>query len=124
MTANLTNQTEISNLNDFGLFDQTGYKLVLVLIHALTLLILFTSAKMLYDRVEISHPLFGAIFQEIILLCACETLTYVLLLFMMVHRIDKWVMVYMAISSIAGQFHQTTWCAITYLRYNSCKQCP
>ncbi len=54
--------------------------------------------------------------QEIIVLSACQILSILLLLPMMVEQLSAWFMVYMVIAKMAAQFHQLSWLFVTSLR--------
>ncbi len=99
-------------------------KLALVSAYASTLAVLCTSAKMLFHRARVAHPVFAAAFQELAVLCGCGWISFVLLLVMIGAEEEgeghgQWTTIvpYMLISAFAIQFHQTTWLCITVLRY-------
>ena len=50
--------------DEFILLDLPGAKAALALAHAWMLAALLTCARMIYDTVEIAHPVFAVVFQE------------------------------------------------------------
>ncbi len=91
-------------------------KLSLLLAHVATLAALFTCVRMMYDKVQIKHPVFAVVFQEIMALCTCEAVTYVFLLVMIGDDNETWKVLSMSCSFAALQFHQVFWLCITAMR--------
>ena len=92
-------------------------KAVLVSAHFATLLYagLFTFAT--YTKVEICHPVFAILFQECILLCAFEVVTFILLLSTGVD-IDNYKTMKATPPQIAAvHCHQWSWLFVTCLRF-------
>ncbi len=50
-------------LDQLVLVDYSAVKLLMVSLHVGTILVLAGCAKMMYDKVELAHPVFAVIFQ-------------------------------------------------------------
>ncbi len=90
---------------------------ILAVISALPPLMTLT-LKLMYDGVEITHPVFALIFQEVIVVMTCVVINIASI----VGRLTLGYLggVFMVVNSLAVSysimFHQTTWLAITSLR--------
>ncbi len=120
-----SNSTLEPNNNDYStigrvlVLDHPGVKFCLVMAHVVTLVSLWACIKMSHDKVEIRHPVFAMVFQEIIVLVVTELVGYVSLLFMMGDYITLWRIIFLFVSVASLQFHQITWLFVTCLRYYS-----
>ena len=100
-------------------------KLLLVCAHAATLAALCACAKTIYDKVEIAHPVFAVVFQEVLVLCATEAAAGAFLLAIVAGGGDGdgegqshayLHFPFMGVSTMALQFHQISWLCITLMR--------
>ncbi len=82
--------------------------------HGATLLTLFFYAYVMHAKVEIAHPVFAVIYQEVCVLCACELISFGALLATGI-ELDAYFSV-MFLQGMAMSFHQWTWLVVTYLR--------
>ncbi len=68
----------------------------------------------MHAKVELSHPVFAVIFQEVIVLCACECVCFVTVL---ASGIDYDAYFFpMVLQGMAINFHQWSWLVVTALR--------
>ncbi len=88
----------------------------LVTLHTLTLLVFLVVDKMVYDMIEITHPVFALAFQEVIVMTACKSIELACLMALAVTGSDLPFMLYTFVPVIALSFHQVTWLSITGLR--------
>ena len=86
----------------------------LAVLHGGTALTLCFYAYVMHTKVELSHPVFAVIFQEVIVLCACECVCFVMVL---ASGIDYDAYFFpMLLQGLAINFHQWSWLVVTTLR--------
>ncbi len=91
----------------------------LATLHTVTLLAFLLVGKMVYDMIEISHPVFALAFQEIVVMVICKVVELICLLCQVVTQSDLAFLLYTFVPVAALQFHQVTWLSITALRYSN-----
>ncbi len=85
-------------------------------LHGGTMLALWFYAYVIHAKVEIQHPVFAIIFQEVVVLSLSETTSFVALLAAAIdYEHHKFVMLNQMVSQM---FHQWSWLVITCLRYD------
>ncbi len=97
-------------------FDNEALVPTLSVAHSITWLALAASARLLHQRVEIGHPVFAVIFQEVVVLLIIETVAVVLLFTMLLEELEVLALMFLLLMRSALQFHPCTWVIITYLR--------
>ena len=86
----------------------------LAVIHSGTFLTLCFYAYVTHARVEVSHPVFAVVFQEILALAALETVAFLNVLVVGVSY--EFYVVPLVCIALAMQVHQWSWFAVTCLR--------
>ncbi len=94
---------------------------VVLVEHGVTLIILFLWFRTTHKHVDVSHPLYALLYQEIIVLALLASLNIIFLLVIMSGEGTKMTMVsgiYLFTYMAALQFHQVTCLLATCLRCN------
>ncbi len=121
VAAEMASNSTISSSEPCSLHPSDNLNLVLATIHLLTLSVQSVTAKMVYDKVEIAHPVFAAIFQELVVVTSLNVFCLVCLFSTFKITDVRWMDYVMLTYTMGGvfalQFHQTTWLCVTYLRY-------
>ncbi len=98
-------------------FEVPGLVPFLLLVHLISLSMLFACALIMHRHVEIGHPVFACIFQEVVVLCICETVEIAMLVTNIWFRLEWLAIRYLHVARVALQIHPTTWVIVTSLRY-------
>ncbi len=72
--------------------------------------------KMTYDKVDLTHPVFAVVFQELLVLIVCEVISLGHLLLSFYIKNDAVIRGYFFGMRLAALFHPSTWLVISYLR--------
>ncbi len=89
---------------------------LLILLHLLMLLTFLVCVYVSYSRVEIGHPVFACLFQEVVVLSLCEVAEVSLLVLLAVFESERLTIAYMFVARVALQIHPNTWLVVTCLR--------
>ncbi len=90
----------------------------LALAHAATLAALVATARFIRRGVEVAHPVFAVVLQEVSVLCAADAAVLAVVVTLAVCGRDAGVLIMvMSVTSVAAlQFHQLSWLCVTVLR--------
>ncbi len=114
MESNSTNEFN----DDWIIIDHHWVQAVFSLTHGLTLACIAVFAKMIRHRVEIAHPVFAVIFQEVLVMLFLEMSGLVLTVLLAAYPENSMLIVLYAMPPYASlNFHQVSWLVVTYLRY-------
>ncbi len=88
---------------------------------AVILVLLLHLLKLMVDEIELEHPVFAILFQEVIVSCTCSSVVIVTLV--LVICIGDYTgmiqLTYHVFATLGLQFHQVSWLIITYIRYST-----
>ncbi len=90
----------------------------LALFHGGTLLALCFYAYVIHAKVDISHPVFAIIYQEILVFLSCELISFVFVLATGIDFNTYYVPVWLQLKVI--YFHQWSWFIVSVLRCVKC----
>ena len=90
------------------------FRATLALLLGLTALALAFYAYVMHAKVEIAHPVFAVVFQEIGVSCACVAVSFVAVLTTGIDY-DAYYLP-LVLQAVAMHFHQWSWLTITWLR--------
>ncbi len=86
-------------------------------LHLLTLLALVTLSRSLRGKIDLAHPVFAVLHQELMVLSAGQGAVCVLLAAAVASRTEYLLLAMGFVSTLSLQFHQMSWLGITVLRY-------
>ncbi len=110
--------------------DNVAGMCLLLVLHVLTLTVLVIFVKVVYDKVDIKHPVFAIVYQDLVVVLVCESTMFLFLVVTLVEHKELFLMVISSAKTLSVQFHQLSWLAVTVLRltansifkeYTSCK---
>ncbi len=72
--------------------------------------------KMAYDKLDMAHPVFAVVFQELLVLLVCEMISLVSLLLNIFVKTEPIARLHFIGMRLAAAFHPASWLVISYLR--------
>ncbi len=96
----------------------TWLQAAMALEQALILVLLLAMLKMMREQVELEHPVFALIFQEVVVSCVCSAVVVACLVLVILigDKLEIILMTYQMFTRLGLQFHQVSWLCITYIR--------
>ncbi len=88
----------------------------LMLAYLLTASALMAMATLVFRQIDLGHPVFGVVFQELLVLLTLEMSMAILLGIHFVTKVEKLLLGLAVAATFAMQFHQLSWLCITGLR--------
>lgn len=104
----------LDNEPAFGMV--AALKASVVVANAASLLVLGFLTYFTYQRVDISHPVFAILFQELAFLTIFGAVLYITLLASVANNFGLWVQFFLGFIGLVAQMHQVTWLFVTCLR--------
>ncbi len=91
-------------------------RILLVSMHGGTFLTLCFYLYIMYSKVQIAHPMFAVLFQELGVLCLLQTCSFLSILFSGIHYRNAKLPIFFHILGL--QLHQWSWVTISLLRFD------
>ncbi len=92
--------------------------LSLAMMNGASFLVLLLFARNVYQRVDISHPVFAVAFQDAVVLCVSQAVEAALVAPMAaIPQTELWMMLYQGVALVGMEWHQVSWLCVTMLRY-------
>ena len=88
-----------------------------ICVHVLSMVVIVTFAHEVSVKVDIDHPVFAVIHQELKVVVASETVICLLFGVSLIHHMEVLLLLMCIMSVLSMQFHQLSWLGITILRY-------
>ncbi len=96
--------------------------LTLLLINFLTLLVLAKYSWAMYCQVDITHPVFAVIFQDLLVLTVSKGIDFCIVLMQEVIQFVEFAeFSRLVVITLAVNFHQVSWLIVMSMRYHSLK---
>ena len=86
----------------------------LAVCHGATLLTLLFYVYVMHAKVEMEHPVFAIVYQEVLLLVVLQIVSFAAVLMSGIDYRKYYIP--LVLQAIAMHFHQCTWLTVTYLR--------
>ncbi len=88
-----------------------------VCLHTVSLGVLAAFVRAVSCGVDISHPVFAVVHQELKVVMAAESIICLFFGISLVHHAEVFLLLMCIVSTLSMQFHQLSWLGITILRY-------
>ncbi len=106
-----------------GLYSYGSFQVLILLIHTFNLIALLVCSRLMYNGVQIAHPVYALIFQEVWVLIALDVACAAAFKIIVKYggeeegRVAFLLLFYFASAQVGLQFHQMTWLGVTCIRY-------
>ncbi len=97
-------------------YEVQGLTCSLVVLHTMALMMFLIIARMIYQGVDIGHPVFAVIFQEVVFMPFFEFFGIVTLLASALFKSEVATVLYFFVIRTSSIFHPVTWVMVSYLR--------
>ncbi len=97
-------------------YEVAGLVPTVIALLLVTVVTLFIHVKAVLDRVDLSHPVFAVILQDLMILSFCGLLNLLMLGYVACTNSEHVYVLSLIVSRLAMQFHSVAWLVVTILR--------